>query len=204
VLVRAAVLPDVLAAAQPQALSNIAWSLGKLSQLRGWKGGEDEETIAQLLGEQQLQLVSSTGTAQGICNVLLGLAYMATAATPIISMTFAQQCSKQLLADTVQALVKSDPRNVCNVLLVCGELRLAHAPVVAAGAATAASWVPNTLSQQLCQATISFNKLQCENQKASWAHCCSMGKSYCSNPPEVSSSRGLHEDDAQGPWKLTE
>lgn len=50
VLMQAVLLPKVLAAAQPQALANIVWALGKLSTAETWQGGVDEGDIQQLLG----------------------------------------------------------------------------------------------------------------------------------------------------------
>jgi hypothetical protein len=95
-MMQAVLVPDVLAAAQPQAIANIVWALGKLCQLQGWQGGVSEQVMQQLLGEQQLQLVAGE-TCQAISSVLVGLNDMASAAAPVISKAFAQRCSRQLL-----------------------------------------------------------------------------------------------------------
>jgi hypothetical protein len=157
--------PQVLAAAEPQALSNIVWALGKLCQLQDWQGDVSEEDIQQLLGQQQLQRATATGKAQDISNALLGLTYMSQTAAPVISKDFAQQCSRQLLADCTLLLVEGIPQDICNALYACGELGLADVPFLVATAAAAARWVPESQLQDLYQAAAAAcAKLQFRHQ----------------------------------------
>jgi hypothetical protein len=162
-LMQAALLPQVLDAADPQALSNSIWALGRLSQQKGWTGGVDEEVVQQLLGEQQLQLLSA-GKPQEISNALLGLTLMATSATAVISNSFTVHCSKQLLADTAPRLLASKTQHVCNSLWACGELGLADTPFLAAAGAAAGHSVADITDQGLVQVATACDKLHFKHQ----------------------------------------
>lgn len=177
ILMQAILLPEVLAAAKAQALSNIVWAVGKLTKLKGWQGGVSEADFQQLLGVQQLQLVSATGTPQAISNLLLGLTDTAKAQPPVISKALAQQCSWQLLAESVQHLVDWNPQDICNALHACGQLGLADAPILAASAAAAAGWVPLSQSQivdQAANACVQAPKAH-DSSAAAWAAAAAAG-----------------------------
>jgi hypothetical protein len=109
---------------------------------------------------------------------------MSKAAAPVVSKAFAQQCSRQLLADSVERYVMSDSQHVCNALYACGDLGLADAPFLQAAAAAAASWVPSSQPIPVVQAAAACVPSCSSGTKASWRHCCSVGSSCWSPQPQ--------------------
>ena len=151
--------PAVLKDARPQELANVVWALGELCQLRGWQGGVSEQDVQQLLGKQQLLLLT-TGSGQGAGNVLLGLASMAAGSAPVISVELARECSKQLLALVQTQVVGWTPQHVTNAMWACGELGLANEQFFASAVAAAPKWLPQSTSLELTQAASACANLQ--------------------------------------------
>jgi hypothetical protein len=87
-MVQAFLRPAVLKNAKPQAVSNVVWALGELCRLPGWQGGASEKDVQQLLGKQQLVLVSDSSRVAS--NVVYGLARMAVGKAPIINQSINQ------------------------------------------------------------------------------------------------------------------
>jgi hypothetical protein len=142
--------PAVLKDAKPQDMANTVWALGELCRLPGWQGGVSEQDVRQLLGEQQLLLVCDNGRTTS--NVVLGIARMAVGNTPIISVGYARDCSKQLLSAIYGRLGSWNEQDIANALWACGELGLVDTPFVAKAVAAAPLWLPDSLPVGLKQA----------------------------------------------------
>jgi hypothetical protein len=145
---------SVMTTATPQNVANVVWALGELCQLSSWQGCVSEQEVQQLLGKQQLQLLAASGSKQDTTNVLLGLARMATATAPVISVDFARLRSKQLLALADKRVSSWGSQQVANALWSCGELGLVDTPFIAAAVAAAPSWLPASNIFDISQAAL--------------------------------------------------
>lgn len=140
------------------------WALGKMCQSPGWKGGITEEDTQQLLGQEQLQVISASGTPQNTANMLLGLTDMSVAASPILSKAVAQRCGKRLLAGSAQTFATGSNQDICNTLWACGELGLADESLLERAAAAAPRWAQTCQNSALAQAALACLKLQYAHQ----------------------------------------
>jgi hypothetical protein len=160
-LLEAFVQPPVLAAAAPQSVANVIWSLGLLNIAPGWQAEVSQELLQQLLAPQQLAAAATDGTSQAFSNVLVGLARMCTGPLPLLSMNAAQAYAEQLLSGVRLNRVSSwEPQPITNTMWALGELQLKGAEFIPAAIAAAPVWLSRCNDNHLRQAAAACAELQ--------------------------------------------
>jgi hypothetical protein len=154
--------PGVLGEATPQNVGNITWALGELCRRSDWQGGVNQQDVQQLLGKQQLLLVSAHN--QETSNVVFGLARMAGCRAPVVSTDFARERGKQLLYLAHDRIGSWEPHTVCNVVWACGELALTDTTIMPLVVAAAPGWLPSSIQAGLCQVVTACAELQYRDQ----------------------------------------
>jgi len=160
-LMQALLQPEVLSTINAQAIANTVWALGRLQQLPGWQGGVSEQDIQQLLGERQLQVLTTSRNNQNVSNTLVSLAHLATGPHCLLRLIFAQHATNQLLEGRLHGSLSSwEPQHITNSMWACSELGLFDEQFMAAAVAAAPQWVPRSTGYDLNQALSACAKLQ--------------------------------------------
>lgn len=142
-LLQAVARPAVLRDANAQDLSNLLWALGELTNRKSCRGAITGETVQQLLGPQQVQVVVG-GIPQNMSNALLGLGKLGGGQDTSVPLEVAQSLARQLLHSMNPALPLAGwkPIDVAGALWGCGRLGLQKEEFVVLSLAGALMWLP--------------------------------------------------------------
>ena len=133
-----------------------------MNQLPSWRAGVNEQTVQQLVGEQQLQRVAAEGKPQEVSSVVLALARMATGQHPLLSQEFSRRAVQQLLPNKIS---RWDPQNISNAMWACADLGLLHEQFLAVVLAAAPLWLPQSDARNIAQAASACAGLQLKDER---------------------------------------
>jgi hypothetical protein len=162
-LLQAFTQPAVLAAAAPQAVSNVVWGLSELHKLPSWDANTDcSAQVKIVLGDAQVRLVAVEGASQAVANVVLGLARISCKAFwPLISTVFAENCLRKTLEHVdVWRLERWAATDVAKILWACGQLRVCEPKLLKAVALSASTWLSAGSSVTLGVVAWAFARLR--------------------------------------------